>query len=66
MILLSVRECQVIRLLWDGLESRAIGARLGIGGACVRMYQMRAARKLGVPNSKVRILDEALKRGMIR
>jgi DNA-binding CsgD family transcriptional regulator len=47
---LSSRECQVLRLMAEGLTNREIAAQLGIKGITVNTFASRIFGKLGVDN----------------
>lgn len=49
---LSPRECEIARLLREGLTVKQTAARLGLSPATVVTYKQRAYEKLGVANLK--------------
>ena len=61
---LTVREKEVLRLMADGLSSRAIAARLGINYTTVRTHIRSVGGKLGV-HSKLEAIVKARELGLI-
>ncbi|MFG2398556.1 response regulator [Streptomyces lydicus] len=62
--LLSGRECEVLRLVGQGLSNAEIGRELFIGEATVKTHLLRAFRKLGVADRTAAVLT-ALERGLL-
>jgi DNA-binding NarL/FixJ family response regulator len=62
---LTTREHEILRLLAQGLDNRAIAARLGIGYATVRSHLYNLSTKLGA-HSKLEILARAAALGLIQ
>lgn len=61
---LTSRELQVLRLLADGLEQRAIAETLGISPKTVATYIHRVITKLGV-HSRAQAVSEAYRLGLV-
>ncbi|MER7155670.1 response regulator transcription factor [Streptomyces lydicus] len=62
--LLSGRECEVLRLVGQGLSNAEIGRELFIGEATVKTHLLRAFRKLDVADRTAAVLT-ALERGLL-
>ncbi|MGW7411072.1 response regulator [Streptomyces sp. NPDC054863] len=62
--LLSERECEVLRLVGEGLTNPDIGRRLFIGEATVKTHLLRAFKKLSVSDRTAAVL-RAMERGLI-
>ncbi|MGW9041530.1 response regulator [Streptomyces lydicus] len=62
--LLSGRECEVLRLVGQGLSNAEIGRELFIGEATVKTHLLRAFRKLDVTDRTAAVLT-ALERGLL-
>ncbi|MFZ0218033.1 MAG: response regulator transcription factor [Candidatus Dormiibacterota bacterium] len=61
---LTPRDHDVLRLLAEGLDNRAIAARLGIGYVTVRSHVRNLSSKLGA-HSKLEIVARAAELGLI-
>jgi DNA-binding NarL/FixJ family response regulator len=61
---LTVREKEVLRLMAEGLSSRSVAARLGIGYTTVRTHIRSLGGKLGV-HSKLEAIVKARELGLI-
>lgn len=61
---LTPRDRDVLRLLAEGLDNRAIASRLGIGYVTVRSHVRSLSSKLGV-HSKLEIVARAAQLGLI-
>ncbi|WKX70511.1 response regulator transcription factor [Streptomyces sp. XD-27] len=61
---LSGRECQVLRLVSQGLTNAEIGAKLFISEATVKTHLLRAYRKLGVSDRTAAVMA-ALEHGLL-
>ncbi|MET7327517.1 response regulator transcription factor [Nonomuraea sp. NPDC005650] len=61
---LSERECEVLRLVGQGLTNAAIGERLFLSEATVKTYLLRSFRKLGVSDRTAAVMT-ALERGLL-
>ncbi|MEU5208118.1 response regulator transcription factor [Streptomyces sp. NPDC020742] len=61
---LSGRECEVLRLVGQGLTNAEIGRELFIGEATVKTHLLRAFKKLGVSDRTAAVLT-ALERGLL-
>ena len=62
--LLTVRECQVLELLAEGLSHEEIGGRLGISGETVRTHLQKASERLGA-GTRTQAVATALRLGFI-
>lgn len=62
--LLSGRECEVLRLVGQGLTNAEIGRELFIGEATVKTHLLRAFKKLDVSDRTAAVLT-ALERGLL-
>lgn len=62
--LLSGRECEVLRLVGQGLTNAEIGRELFIGEATVKTHLLRAFKKLEVSDRTAAVLT-ALERGLL-
>lgn len=61
---LTPRELEVLQLVAEGLNSRAIGARLFISEKTVRCHVHNLLGKLGVPN-RVALVRAAQRQGLL-
>jgi DNA-binding NarL/FixJ family response regulator len=61
---LTVREKEVLRLMADGLSSRAVAAKLGISYTTVRTHIRSLGSKLGV-HSKLEAIVKARELGLL-
>ncbi|RIK33362.1 MAG: hypothetical protein DCC57_25120 [Chloroflexi bacterium] len=61
---LTPRELEVLQLVAEGLNSRAIGARLFISEKTVRCHVHNLLGKLGVPN-RVALVRAATRQGLL-
>jgi DNA-binding NarL/FixJ family response regulator len=61
---LTPRETDVLRLMAEGLDNRAIAARLGIGYVTARSHLRNLSSKLGA-HSKLEILARAVELGLV-
>ncbi|NRA34275.1 MAG: response regulator transcription factor [Polyangiaceae bacterium] len=62
---LSPREREVLLLIADGLTSKAIGEKLGIGLRTVETYRERLTNKLGIQGT-VGLTKWAISRGLLK
>jgi DNA-binding NarL/FixJ family response regulator len=62
--LLSPREREVVRLLAEGLDRRAVAAHLGIGERTVKAHQEAAMLKTGA-RSVADLVRYALRNGIV-
>ncbi|WP_148589062.1 response regulator transcription factor [Streptomyces sp. WAC01526] len=62
--LLSARECEVLRLVSQGLTNAEIGRQLFIGEATVKTHLLRAFKKLEVSDRTAAVIT-ALERGLL-
>jgi DNA-binding NarL/FixJ family response regulator len=61
---LTPREMEVLRLVSDGLDNRAIGSELGITRSTVKHHLESIYAKLDV-NSRTEAVTEGMRRGLI-
>ncbi|MEU6711352.1 response regulator transcription factor [Nonomuraea sp. NPDC046802] len=61
---LSERECEVLRLVGQGLTNAEIGSRLFISEATVKTYLLRSFKKLGVSDRTAAVMT-AIERGLL-
>jgi DNA-binding NarL/FixJ family response regulator len=61
---LTIREREVLRLMADGLSSRAIAAKLGISYTTIRTHIRSVGGKLGV-HSKLEAIVKARELGLL-
>ncbi|SPL98630.1 two component transcriptional regulator, LuxR family [[Actinomadura] parvosata subsp. kistnae] len=61
---LSERECEVLRLVGQGLTNAEIGGRLYLSEATVKTYLLRSFKKLGVSDRTAAVMT-AMKRGLL-
>lgn len=61
---LSARELEVLRLVGEGLVTKEIAARLGIGVTTAQTYRTRIMEKLGL-HTVAEVIRYAIRKGMI-
>lgn len=64
-VALSARECEVLRLVAEGLTNGEVGRRLFIGEATVKTHLLRVYGKLGVSDRTSAVLA-AMERGLVQ